>query len=130
MAKNMVWLAVGIVVLFGGITAAFAATSPVTNASVSGGLGSVAACDPAPSWSYAFGKNVDGQVSSLQITNIALTCAGGSMQVSVAGPTLSSVGTPTEISACSGTCSVTVPFSTGLLFPADITSANALIVGP
>ena len=130
MAKTLGWLAAGIIVLLGGITAAFAATAPVTSASVSGGLGTVATCDPSPAWSYAFGKNVDGQVSSLQITNIALTCAGGSMQVSLAGPTLSSVGTPTVISACSGTCSVIVPFSTGLLFPADITSANALIVGP
>jgi hypothetical protein len=130
MAKNMVWLAVGIIVLFGGITAAFAATAPVMSATVSGGLGSVAACDPAPSWSYGFGKNADGQVTSLHITNIAMSCAGGSMQVSLAGPTLSSVGTPTEIPACSGTCSVIVPFSTGLLFPVDITSANALIVGP
>ena len=130
MAKTLGWLAAGIIVLLGGITAAFAATAPVTSASVSGGLGTVATCDPSPAWSYAFGKNVDGQVSSLQITNIAPSCAGGSMQVSVAGPTLSSVGTPTVISACSGTCSVIVPFSTGLLFPADITSANALIVGP
>lgn len=130
MVKNLMWTVAGIVVLLGGVTAAFAANAPVNSATVSGGFGTVGACDPAPSWSYAFGKNVNGQVTSLHITEIALSCSGGSMQVSLAGPSLSSVGTPTEISSCSGACSVTVPFTTGLLFPADITSTNALIVGP
>jgi hypothetical protein len=130
MAKNIVWMMAGIIVLVGGMTAAFAATASVNSETVSGGLGTVAACDPAPSWSYAFAKNASGQVTSVQITNIAPSCAGGSMQVSLAGSTLSSVGTPTEISTCGGTCSVTVPFSTSLLFPADISAANALIVGP
>ena len=131
MAKNLTWSAVGVVVVFvSGAIAAFAAGGTFSSQSVAAGLGSVAVCDPAPSWTYSFGKNANGQVSSVLISNIAATCSGGSMQVTLAGPVLASNGTPTVIPACGGTCTVTVGFSSGLLFPSQITAANALIVGP
>ena len=131
MAKILTWSAVAVfAVLFCGAVAAFAASGSFSSQSITAGLGSVAACDSAPAWNYSFGKNANGQVSSVLISNIASTCSGGSMQVTLAGPVLASNGTPTVIPACGGTCSVTVPFSSGLLFPSQITAANALIVGP
>ena len=130
--KNLVIVSVVAVigVVSFGVLAAFAASGSFSSQSVAAGLGSVAACDGAPAWAYSFGKNANGQVSSVSITNIAAACSGGSMQVTLAGPVLASNGTATVSPACGGTCSVTVPFSSGLLFPSEITAANALIVGP
>ena len=130
MMKIMLWVAAVISALTAGVSIAFATTASVSGQSVTAGIGSVSVCDPAPAWSYAFAKNSNGQVNSVEITNIDVTCAGGSMQVTLAGPVLSSTGTPTPISSCVATCAVTVPFIVDLLYPSQITAANALIVGP
>lgn len=123
-------VAVVAVAFFVGAVAAFATGGSFTGQSVAGGLGSVATCDSSPAWLYSFTKNASGQVSAVSISNISAACTGGSMQVTLAGLSLASNGTATVIPVCAGTCSVTVPFSSGLLFPSEITAANALIVGP
>jgi len=130
MAKKLMVIAVGVIVVVAGATAAFAHSTSPSSHEVAGGFSLVAACDPAPSWSYSFGKNSNGQVTTVEISAIDVSCAGGSMQISLAGPLGWAVGSPTLISDCSATCSVLVPFGTDLLFPSEVNAAHALIAGP
>ena len=128
--KRTLRVLAGISALVAGVAIAFAITPLVTSQSVVAGSTSVTGCDDDPGWAYSFLKNTSGQVSSVQISNIASMCSGGSMQVTLSGSFLFSVGTPTVLTSCDDTCAVIVPLTTPLLFPSQISATNALIVGP
>lgn len=108
---------------------AWAANSAVQSTDLAEGFGSVAACDHVPNWSYTFSKDGSGRVSDVHVTGIAASCVGGSMRLTLTGPSYAAVADPVTITSCPTTCSVTVPFAAGPL-PAQVTTANALIVGP
>lgn len=111
----------------GGI--AWAAQSPVQSDRLSSGLGTVAACDHAPSWTYTFSKDGNGRVDEVVVGGIAASCAGGTMRLTLAGPSLSTEGTPVVVTSCPSTCSALVPFVVRPL-PSQVTSASGVIVGP
>lgn len=109
---------------------AFASTVVLQGSKVSAGDGSVAACDHTPAWQYSFLKNGIGQVSSVTVSNIAPQCVGGQMQLTLSGSMSPSLGSATVIPACAMTCSVTITIPSGLLYPSEISTVHALIVGP
>lgn len=106
---------------------AFASSGSISSQTLAAGTRAVARCDANPAWTYSFNKTGGGNVQSIDVGNIAATCAGGSISVgtSPAGAT----GGPTPLTCGSGSCSATVTLNSSPL-PAGITSVTAVIAGP
>ena len=119
--------AIAVTIVAGAI--AWASTSVVQSTDLASGLGTVAACDHAPHWSYTFSKDTTGRVSDVHVTGIASSCLGGSMHLALVGPSYVADGESVTITTCATSCSVTVPFTLGPL-PSQVTTVDAVVVGP
>lgn len=110
---------------------AFAAGLNDTAQTLASGTRVVATCDPTPDdWTYgSFTKNANGQVTDVTISNIAATCRNGSLSLRLGDGVNVSSGGPSSITTCAATCSVAMPVSPPL-YPAQITSAKAIVTGP
>ena len=130
--------ALGMVVVAGVLgAAAFAAGLGVSSRTLAGGSTVVAPCDPHDdAWTYGpYTLNGNGQVMSLTVGNIAPTCAGGSLAVSVSDTTGShnSTSAPVAIAggarSCGAVCSQVVTLATPE-YPSDIAKVYAVVTGP
>ncbi|MGQ0832945.1 MAG: hypothetical protein ACT4OV_14855 [Microthrixaceae bacterium] len=123
--RRLIVAAVIAAALAGG--AAFAAAQTLTSRSLAAGHVAVARCDATPTWTYSFGKNAGGQVTSVTVTDVDAGCFGGAM--SLALKPVNAIGGPVSVSSCAATCSVTVPLTSNPL-PSQVTSVLAVVVGP
>lgn len=110
---------------------AFAAGLNDTAQTLASGTHVVAKCDTTPNdWVYgSFTKNANGQVTGLTISNIASSCLNGSLSLTLTDGVNVSSGGPTSITTCAATCSVVMAVSPPL-YPSQITSATAIVIGP
>lgn len=113
-----------------GLASAQAIGGSFSSQTLGAGVAAVGSCDASSTWTYSFGKDADGHMSSIRIANIGPGCLGGSMHLTLVGPVGVATGTPVGITDCSARCSVDVAFASGRLYPSQIASVDALIVGP
>ncbi len=113
-----------------GLSSARALGGSYSSEAMGAGSASVISCDSASTWGFSFGKDADGRVSSIRLANIAPECFGGLIQVTLVGPSGISGATQTAITDCSVRCLVDTVFDGPRLYPSQIASVDALIVGP
>ena len=122
-------LAVGVLGALG-VTAGWAASLTTAPTFLAAGSAVTSTCDPAPAWTYAFGKNEQGQVATVVVANVAVGCAGGGLAVTLGdGSGVPAFGSTATLT-CSTTCSATVPLTSGLRYPSGITTVQGVVTGP
>jgi hypothetical protein len=110
------------------VTSAVAASLPVTSGRLGGGTATVNRCD-GDGFTFLPTLDTSGSVTSVSVTSIASTCAGGTLRLTLVNGT-TSVGSGTSSlpsSGFSGTATVTVsptPLST------NVTGIKAVVEGP
>jgi len=110
--------------------AAFGAGLTSSDQHLAAGTQAVARCDGSPAWSFSYGKNANGQVTSVTVSSISAACQNGSMSVTLTDGTNAASGGPSTIMSCPTSCSITFSSLSSALYPAQITTVKAVIVGP
>ena len=105
---------------------AFAAGSSVESDTLASGTDAVTGCDTTPTWTYTFGKNTDGYVTTVTVGAIDAACDGGALEIAVE-PGGATGAAP--VTGCASTCSVSVNLNTPLA-PDDVDDVDTIVLGP
>ena len=119
----------GLVVLaLAGAVTATATSLSITGAGLSGGTAPVTACD-ANGFSYRFTVDLSQRITSVAVSNIDVSCAGGVLRLTLASSGSSVGGGSASLPSSGFTGDATIAISPTPL-SATVTAAYAVIEGP